>query len=86
MSARSIQKFFPYGTVGMDWDSWNGNLAIFYSSEPIVFSSEDDWKTTASSLSGLPTFSSYPVPNPDLFATWQDWADEFTTIVNGPGR
>jgi hypothetical protein len=28
----------------------------------------------------------YPVPLPDTFDTWQDWAKEFTEIINGPSR
>jgi hypothetical protein len=32
------------------------------------------------------TFGTYPVPSPDTYTTWQEWAREFTTIINGPSR
>ena len=40
--------------------------------------------TTAKNVAQLPFFSVFPVPDPDLFTSWQDWASEFTLIINGP--
>jgi hypothetical protein len=28
----------------------------------------------------------YPVPSPDTYQNWQDWAIEFTEIINGPSQ
>jgi hypothetical protein len=82
----TIQKFFPFSPAYSSWEDWNGNLIMFYGEEPIPASIEANWKDTAHSLVQLSTFSSYPVPSPDRFATWQEWASEFTQIVNGPTR
>lgn len=68
----------------MSWEDWNGNLAIYYSQEHILFSDEENWKNTANHMASLATFQPFPVPNPDNFETWQDWAEEFTLTVNGP--
>lgn len=82
----AIQQFFPFIAEGSDWQNWNGNLILFYSQEPIPYMPEDDWKVVAKNVSQLPTFSSYPVPDPDLFEQWQDWANQFTLIINGPSQ
>jgi hypothetical protein len=79
----TIQVFFPFTPHYTTWEDWNGNLIQFYSEEPIAYNSEEDWKETAKIIAGLPTFLAYPVSNPDLFETWQSWAEDFTTIVNG---
>ena len=77
--------FFPFIPSGMEWENWNGNLAMFYSEEPIPYViDEKDWKMVAKNVSQLPTFEVFPVPDPDLYANWQDWAFEFTLIINGP--
>jgi hypothetical protein len=77
--------FFPFIPNGMDWESWNGNLVMFYSQELIPYvNSEDEWKMVAKNVSQLPSFMIYPVPDPDLYQNWQDWANEFTMIINGP--
>jgi len=82
----AFQQFFPFNPATMDWDSWNGNLIIFYGAEPIPYMPEEEWHEVAKNVTQLPTFSAYPVPDPDLFETWQDWATEFTLIINGPSK
>jgi hypothetical protein len=82
----SVQQFFPFVPDYMDWEAWNGNLIIFYSEEPVPFHPETEWQITAKSVAQLPTFSAYPVPDPDLYNDWQSWANEFTLIINGPSK
>jgi len=82
----SIQQFFPFVPQHMDWEQWNGNLIIFYSEESIPFHPETEWQMTAKGVAQLPTFSAYPVPDPDLYQNWESWAEEFTLIINGPSR
>jgi len=82
----AFQQFFPFNASNMDWESWNGNLIMFFGAEPIPFMPEDEWAIVAKNVVQLPTFSTYPVPDPELFASWQDWANEFTLIVNGPSH
>jgi hypothetical protein len=77
------QGFFPFNPMHSTWEDWNGNLIMFYSEQPIPYNVEDNWKETAKNLVQLPTFLLCPVPDPDLYEDWQDWADEFTLIVNG---
>jgi len=45
---------------------------------------ESMWKNTASVVASTPFFEAYPIPFPDTFLRWQDWADEFAVMVNGP--
>lgn len=81
----SIQEFFPFVPTQMSWDDWNGNLVIYYGREPVPHDpDENNWKMVAKDIADLSTFASYPVPDPDLYANWQDWAMEFTEIINGP--
>jgi len=81
----SLQTFFPFIPEGSDWQTWNGNLIMFFSEEPIPYVEDDtQWRMVAKNVSQLPTFEVYPVPDPDLYQTWQPWASEFTLIINGP--
>jgi hypothetical protein len=68
----------------MTWEDWNGNLAIYYGQKNIEFSSEEDWRYGAMNIVQSETFGRYPVPTPDTYETWQEWAMEFANIINGP--
>lgn len=82
----AFQQFFPYTPNGMSWEDWNGNLIMFYGQEPIGYHPEDQWRETARGLNQLTTFEVYPIPSPDAYENWQDWALEFTEIINGPSQ
>lgn len=82
----SVQQFFPFIPDQMSWEDWNGNFIQWYSEEAVPYNTEDDWQVTARVISQMITFSAYPVPNPDTFDTWQDWAKEVTQIINGPSH
>jgi hypothetical protein len=82
----SLQQFFPFLPADMSWEDWNGNLIMYFGEEPIPYSPEIDWKVTANNVAQLPTFASYPVPIPETYENWQDWALEFTLIINGPSQ
>lgn len=78
------QEFFPFNPNGMSWENWNGNLVMYFAAQPIPYNSEEDWKITAKNVAQLPNFSVYPVPDPELFDKWDEWATQFTMILNGP--
>lgn len=80
----ALQSFFPFIPSYSNWEDWNGNLIMFYGEEPIPVLPEAEWKSVANNVAQLPTFLNYPVPSPDLYENWQDWANEFTEIINGP--
>ena len=82
----ALQQFFPFIPDGMDWECWNGNLVMYYAEEPIPYLSEMEWPSVAKSVSELPTFINYPVPDPTEYPDWQSWAKEFTEIINGPTK
>jgi len=82
----STQPFFPFIPDYMTWEEWNGNMLIYFSQEPISYHPEADWKLSARNIGLLATFSAYPVPDPELFDKWQDWAKQFSLIVNGTGH
>ena len=84
LNKTSIERFFPYIPDYMSWNDFNGNLAIHYGQEPIMFAPEENWRAVAQNMSQMGVFAAYPVPSPERFATWQEWAREFTLIVNGP--
>ena len=70
----------------MTWDDFSGNLAIYYGREHIMFAPEDNWKAGADNIASMSTFAAFPVPTPDRYETWQEWAKDFTEIINGPSR
>lgn len=80
----AIQQFFPYVPQYISWENWNGALIQFFSEEPIPYNPETNWRETAKAACELPTFAAYPVSDPDRFKNWQDWALDFTEIINGP--
>ena len=83
MSSPQFQTFFPCLPDYMSWEDWNGNLAIYYGQRNIEFAPEENWQAGAMNIVQSVVFSRYPVPVPDTYETWQDWANEFTEIVNG---
>jgi hypothetical protein len=80
----AFQQFFPCVPDYMSWEDWNGNLIMFYGQEPVPYSEEVFWASTAKSIGELPTFAAYPVPDPSEYVDWQAWARDFTEIINGP--
>lgn len=82
----SVQKFFPIIPEYMTWEDFNGNLAIYYGREPIMFAPEENWRAGAQNIAAMSTFEAYPVPAHDAFENWQDWAKAFTEIINGPSH
>jgi hypothetical protein len=82
--AKTIQKYFPFSPDHSTWDEFNGNLFLYYGEFNIIRSNEEHWAETAQGLNQTPAFATYPVPNVDTFANWQDWARAFITVVNGP--
>lgn len=82
----AFQEFFPCVPDYMSWEDWNGNLIIYYSQEPVPYSEEESWQMTAKGIAELPTFAAYPVPDPSAYENWQNWAKDFTEIINGPSQ
>jgi hypothetical protein len=82
----AINQFFPFSPDFNTWEHFNGGLLHYYGEEPIPMLSEDEWKQVALSVGQLATFINYPVPDPEMYDTWQDWTLAFTEIINGPTR
>jgi hypothetical protein len=78
---RQIIEFLP---DDMDWNSWNGNMLHYFSEEPMPMVDELHWQELGRSLTFLPTFNSYAIPDPDLYDDWKKWAKDLTEVVNGP--
>jgi len=75
---------FPFLPEGSTWENWNGNLIMYYGEEPIPYVPEEQWRMAAQNVTQLPTFEVYPIPSPDTFSDWRDWARQFALIINGP--
>jgi hypothetical protein len=80
----SLQQYFPFSPDYSSWEDWNGNLISWYSEEPLPSLPEVEWQTVAKVVAQTATFANYPVPDPEGFGSWQDWANNFTQIINGP--
>lgn len=79
----ALQPFFPYTPDYMEWHDWTGNMIIHYGQENIMMTSEENWREGAQNMARMTVFGSYPVPDPVLYENWQDWAKEFSLIING---
>jgi hypothetical protein len=77
------QQFFPFSPEYSTWEDWNGNFIIYYGQLNIPHTSEENWKDTANVIASTLTFTAFPVPMPDTYENWQDWANEVVTIING---
>lgn len=77
------QAYLQFIPAHSTWEQWNANFAHYYSEQHVPIVPEDQWQTLAITISGNPTFSRFAVPSPLGFANWEDWANQFTTAVNG---
>lgn len=84
--ATPFNNVFPFVPQHSTWENFNGNLIMYYGQEPIPYSVEANWMVTAKNMAQLPSFSVYPLPDPEKYSNWQDWASEFALIVNGNPR
>ena len=80
---KNNQQFFPFSPELSSWEDWNGNFIIYYGQLNIPYHPEENWKDTASVIASTFTFSAFPIPTPDTFDSWQDWANEVTLSING---
>jgi hypothetical protein len=78
------QKVFPFIPQHTDWQTFNGNLIMYYGQEAIPIAHEDDWHLTANSINQSASFSTYGIPDSDKFDNWEDWANNFALLINGP--
>lgn len=85
VNPRNIRQMIIFGSE-CSWESWNGSMVHFFGEEPIAMLPEDSWQEVANTIISLPTFSVYGPPDPELFDSWQEWANDFTLAVNGPTR
>ena len=84
MNVRKGQQFFPFLPDYSSWDEFNGNLVLFYSQTHIPFAPEDEWQKVAREIAQSAAFQPYGTPDPQTYNSWQDWANEFANLVNGP--
>ena len=80
---KNNQQFFPFSPESSSWEDWNGNFIIYYGQLNIPSDTEENWKNAASVIASTFTFSAFPIPTPDTYDNWQDWASEVSLIING---
>ena len=83
MALNAYQQSFPFSTEFARFEDWNGNFLIWFGEQPIPYNTEERWQETASAIAALSFFEVYPIPFPETFETWQDWADEVAQLING---
>jgi hypothetical protein len=80
-----IRQNISWVPINAKWSDWNGNMVHYFGEEPIPYlPNEEDWRKVADAICGLPTFTNYSPPDPDLFEKWEDWALQFRMAINGP--
>jgi|TARA_R110000868_G_scaffold15996_3_gene72346 hypothetical protein len=80
------QQFFPFSPEYSTWDDWNGNLLHYYGEQSISVLPEDQWREVAMSIISTPFFGVYGIPDPLSYESWQEWAEQFTLVLNGPSN
>jgi hypothetical protein len=80
---KTNEQFFPFSPELSSWEDWNGNFIIYYGQLNVPYNLEENWKDTANVIAGSATFSAFPIPMPDKYDNWQDWANEVTLSING---
>lgn len=83
MSAPITQNI-PFIATDTTWDAWNGNMLHYFGQEPLPYVPEDSWRDFGQAMLSLSTFSSYNIPDPSAFDSWQDWVTITVAVVNGP--
>jgi len=78
-----FQKVFPFVPKHTDWQTFTGNIMMYYGQELIPITDEIDWKISARNIIQTPTFSRYNIPDPERYLTWEEWAQEFVLLING---
>jgi hypothetical protein len=74
----------PFIAGDSTWEGWNGNMLHYFGQEPLPYLPEEQWRDFALTMIGLPTFSTFGLPGPESFETWQDWVTAIVGMVNGP--
>lgn len=85
-NGRNFQQHFPFSPEFSTWEEWNGNYILWYGQNNTEYQPEENWRTAADQIMQSSIFSQYPVPDPALYETWQEWAAEFALIINGQKR
>ena len=80
------QQFFPFSPEYSTWENWNGNLLHYYGEQLIPMLPEDQWQEVAKSIISIPFFGVYAIPDPLSYESWQEWAEQFTLVLNGPSN
>lgn len=79
-----ITQNIPFIAGENTWDSWNGSMLHYFGEEPLPRVDETNWPEFARAMGSLTAFSAYGIPEPDGFASWQDWVSTTISLVNGP--
>jgi len=79
-----ITQSIPFIAGDNTWESWNGSMIHYFGQEPLPRVDEQDWPEFANNMINLPTFSSYGLPGPGGYDTWQNWVSMVVGMVNGP--
>lgn len=79
----AYQQSFPFSSEFSRFEDWNGNFIIWFGEQNIPYNNDERWKETAKVIASTSFFEVYPIPFPDTFERWQDWADEVAMIING---
>ena len=72
--------------VNTSWEDWHNSIAYVLAAEQLPTVDESRWQEFAQVLQESPVLDAYGLPEPESFATWQEWAQHLLVISNGLGR
>lgn len=79
----AIIQDIPFLSQDATWEGWNGAMLHYFGEEPLPRVQEEDWQSFAAAVVGLPTFSTYGIPDGQGLSDWRDWASQLVALVNG---
>ena len=79
-----IVQSFPFATAYSDFEEWSGNFVQWYGQEGVGQGTENDWQEIARQRVASPSFAAYGLQSPEVFQTWQEWAEDVSLAINGP--
>ena len=78
--------FVDVSPTNSTWDEWSGAIGYVLGAELLPSVSEENWKQFANVLQESPLLNAYGLPDTDAFNSWQEWAENLSTVSNGNGR
>jgi hypothetical protein len=64
------------------WNGWASLICEQYAAQSLGLPPEEKyWRVWADAVKGIDLFARNGIPSPDIYEHWQDWAAQFSSIM-----